>query len=768
MKNKNIFTSIFILSSVLVFGQTPILNSKPAITNKVIYLDFDGQVVSGTNWNTANGISVINALPSNLSTANKIVVWQHTSEDYFPFDVNITTDSLRFNAAPANKRIRLVITPTYSWYGNSAGGVAYVGSFTWGGTPGTPAWIFETQLGNSPKNIAEACSHEAGHTFTLRHQSTYTTLSSGTCTKTAEYNPGLGTGVTSWAPIMGVGYSKNVTIWHNGKSAVDCNTIQYDHSNGTTGITGANRLNFETDDVGNTYNSAKILNLSSINLLDSGLISTPADTDAYKFTICNNRYVSFNIKPWALDTNLNSYQGANLDIRFFLYEAITNSIVAVDTTLTRLHTLVGANLVPGSYYFTIDGGRSNNYSDYGSLGRYYIRIKATNPPAISSTIVAGSNICTNQNIPLNYTSNGVPDSWLWSVSNAVGTTTYNVQNPNVIFNAAGLYTVSLLASSTTSAGCTVTSILNVGAPPNLTVSSGISTCPYNNQTIIASGASSYVWMPGGYSGSVQVLNPGVTTVYTVTGSNGLCGNSATTAINIVSAPSISVSVSNNTVCIGESVSFTLTGANSYTLNPGGYNGNIINVTPASSTIYIITGSTGGACNNTKTKFITVVPNFTVGLSANKTDICAGENVYLTVSGANNYTITPVVASNNMYLVSPTVSTTYYALGSTDPHCVNSSEAVYVQVSACTGISELKTENMELKIYPNPALDFVSIEVSGSTKLEVITTLGGIIVSKKINNTSTLLLNTENWAKGVYFVKAISDTKKQVVQKLIIE
>ena len=62
--------------------------------------------------------------------------------------------------------------------------------------------------------MAEAAAHEVGHTLSLKHQSIY----NSSCVKTNEYHPGTGTGVTSWAPIMGVGYSKNITLFHNGKS----------------------------------------------------------------------------------------------------------------------------------------------------------------------------------------------------------------------------------------------------------------------------------------------------------------------------------------------------------------------------------------------------------------------------------------------------------------------------------------------------------------------------------------------------------------------
>jgi len=94
---------------------------------------------------------------------------------------------------------------------------------------------------------------------------------------------------------------KNVTIWHNGKSATSCTLTQLDHSNGSVGITGNAFLNFENDDVGDNLTNAKWLNLNTLTTQDSGLITTPSDIDVYRFSICGPRYVSINAKPWALD-----------------------------------------------------------------------------------------------------------------------------------------------------------------------------------------------------------------------------------------------------------------------------------------------------------------------------------------------------------------------------------------------------------------------------------------------------------------------------------
>src|SRR5437660_11220824 len=78
-------------------AQIPVLNSNPN-AGKVIYLDFDGQVVTGTSWNSGN---TINAAASTLTSSptNMTTVWKRVTEDYYPFDVNVTTDSAVFNSA---------------------------------------------------------------------------------------------------------------------------------------------------------------------------------------------------------------------------------------------------------------------------------------------------------------------------------------------------------------------------------------------------------------------------------------------------------------------------------------------------------------------------------------------------------------------------------------------------------------------------------------------------------------------------------------------
>lgn len=738
-------------------AQIPILNSAPAITNKVVYLDFDGQKVSGTAWNSGN---LVNASASSMSPANIILIWKRISEDYRPFDVNITTDSLRFNNAAPNRRIRVIITPTSAWYG-SAGGVAYVGSFAWGGTPGTPCWVFENQLGNNTKSIAEAAAHEVGHTLTLRHQSTY----NSSCAKTNEYNPGLGTGVTSWAPIMGVGYSKNVTIWHTGTSATGCTIVQNDHGSGSVGITGLSYLSFLPDDVGNTAATAKILNLNTINLVDSGIISQPSDIDAYQFTICSNRYVSFSVKPWALDTT--GYSGANLDVRFTLYNS-SNSVIAVDTPLTKLHTLAGANLSPGTYYFTIDGGRSGNYSDYGSLGKYYINIKATNPPALANTILTNSNICAGQTTTLNYSSNGVPTNWLWTISGPTATT-FTVQNPNLSFSPAGIYTISLLASNSSSPSCPTTITLNIGSNPGLSLNN-VSTllCPGKTVTITASGASSYTWLPGTFGGPTQIFSPLTSTNYTLHGSNGTCHSSITTSVNVSPNFTLNVNSSASILCPGKSVTLTASGASSYTFNPGGITNNPAIFTPSVTTAYVVTGNFA-SCQKLSSLTVVLSPTFNLNVAASDTVLCPGQSATLIATGAINYTFNPGGLTGYQVVVTPSGTTNYSVTGLGDNGC-EKEKLLTIAVNPCdqVGIGEFnKTE--VIQVYPNPTHGLLFIEtIAHSADIEVLSSVGAVVYSKKLITSGTLKIDTFSWVSGVYLIRVKVENEMPFVTKRIIK
>jgi hypothetical protein len=351
---KKIFTLIFLLAIAQLFNKVisaPKLNSFPS-ASATIFLDFDGHYVDCAVWNNT---TPINCLPSTMTDNQVTEVFNRVAEDYRPFNVNVTTDSVMFLAAPLQNRIRIIVTPTSNWYPN-VGGVAWVGSFTWGDD--TPAFVFCDKLGpNNPKIVGECCSHESGHAVGLSHQSRY----GADCNLTEQYNSGVGNGEVSWAPIMGNSYYKNMSGWSNGPTPYGCTNLEDNLSI----IATRNGFGYRNDDFDETVNSSTTpLNINGFNV--NGIISTTTDIDAFQFNVAQPSQLNILANPFSVGGN-NS--GANLDIKLEIFNAAGTLIKSYDPT-NSMSVVVDTILNIGAYFIKISGIGNANVSQYGSLGAY--------------------------------------------------------------------------------------------------------------------------------------------------------------------------------------------------------------------------------------------------------------------------------------------------------------------------------------------------------------------------------------------------------------
>ncbi|MEO7394302.1 MAG: T9SS type A sorting domain-containing protein [Chitinophagaceae bacterium] len=394
---KKLFTVIFLSGLFLSFkaNSTPILNSLPT-AQATIFLDFDGQYVYGSSW---NGGRPLDCASSGLTDVQITEVFNRVSEDYRPFDINITTDSVMFLAAPLTKRIRIIITSTSSWYPN-VGGVAYTGSFTWGDD--TPGFVFSDKLGPfRPKMVAECCSHESGHTLSLSHQAKY----SGTCTLLATYHDGIGTGETAWAPVMGNSYYRNFSGWNNGPTPTGCTADQDNLSI----ITSYNGFTYRQDDHSDDTNlNPTTLLVTGTSFSNSGIITTSNDKDVFKLTFSKYGALHLEVLPFSVGTN---NDGADLDVKITLLNS-SSQVIRVYDDPAILNIAVDTTLNAGKYFLVVEGAGNVNISDYGSLGSY--KISGTNTPLIITPVrqvlltgkVDNSNHSLSWNIiadePINY------------------------------------------------------------------------------------------------------------------------------------------------------------------------------------------------------------------------------------------------------------------------------------------------------------------------------------------------------------------------------
>jgi len=372
MKNylQKLCLSALLLLTAHAYSQAPKLNSLLSAA-PTIFLDFDGQTVQNPAWQS--GLQFTCA-PSTMNAAQITEIFNRVSEDYRPFSVNITTDSTVYFLAPVLQRVRMIVTPTSAWMPN-VGGVTYVNCFTWGSE--TPGFVFEDKLAYAPKYIGECCTHESGHAVGLSHQSRY----DSNCNLLEPYHSGTGTGQTSWAPVMGNSYYKNMTGWSDGPTPYDCSQFQ----DNLTIITTMNGFTYRPDDYTSTKNeTTTVVNPVSFNI--QGIISTPNDKDAFKLTVSQTGQYHFQADPYSINAG---NDGADLDIMLSLYDNNGN-LIRLYNPLETMSINVDTTLNAGTYYLQISGAGNNNTSNYGSLGSYtFLGFKGA--LAIHSVTLSGAN-----------------------------------------------------------------------------------------------------------------------------------------------------------------------------------------------------------------------------------------------------------------------------------------------------------------------------------------------------------------------------------------
>ena len=359
------------IASTEALANTFKMHSKPG-ASKTIYLDFDGHTASGTAWSSSTIIAPAYDLSGNPAAfdnnelSNIISIWNRVSEDYMPFDVDVTTEPpsadalLRTSAADISYGVRVVITKT-GIISCTCSGLAYVGVVSMVNNAAyQPAWIFQQSLANNEKYIAESIAHETGHTLGLFHdgQNTGSTITS--------YYEGHGTGTTAWAPIMGASYYKNVTQFSNG-AYPGANNQQDD-----VAVLASNGILPRTDLVGNTFATASYFtNLetgATVNVQPSGVIETSTDVDMYMVNAAGGA-VNLAVSPAAT--------GPNLDIKLTLYKS-DGTIVTTNAPEAELSAIINISLPAGTYFLAVSGsahgqsGTDYGYPTQGSLGQYQI------------------------------------------------------------------------------------------------------------------------------------------------------------------------------------------------------------------------------------------------------------------------------------------------------------------------------------------------------------------------------------------------------------
>jgi hypothetical protein len=264
-------------------------------------------------------------------------------------------------------------------------------------------------------------------------------------------------------------------------------------------------------------------------------------------------------------------------------------------------------------------------------------------------------ICAGSSV--NLTASGA-SGYVWAHS---GSTTASV-------SVAPLTTTTYTVTGTTencSTSRTITVVVNPNPVIAINTSPSSTICNGASVTLTASGAATYLWSPTNLTTASITVSPTTNTTYTVTGSQNGCSVTATRTVTVAANPTITTSASISSICQGASSVLSASGASTYTWQPGNLSGSLVQVTPASTTTYTVTGTNAAGCARTATRTITVKQLPLVSINANRTGLCTGQNVTLTASGANSYIWQPGNLNGATRTFTPAATTTYTVTGTTN-------------------------------------------------------------------------------------------------------
>lgn len=326
--------------------------------------------------------------------------------------------------------------------------------------------------------------------------------------------------------------------------------------------------------------------------------------------------------------------------------------------------------------------------------------------------------------PVNMTLGNATVTYSWSVSSGASVSSAGATSPVVTFTTNGTYTLTLLSTNSTTTN-TSTQIVNVQSCISPSVSFSVPT-------------------------GTNCNNAALSFTNTSTGS-------PTPTFSWSTSPAANVTISPSPTASNAAITFSAPGVYSVTLWASNASGtaqvtqtvNVSNCAPVSSFTLPANTCTGTAL--TMTNNSTGATSYSWSCSPSAGSISSATAMSPTITFVNPATYTVTLKATNVS--GSTISTQT------------------ITVTACAGIAENNLLSENVHVFPNPAKDFVVVELSSnytdSYTFTLTNILGKSVMSEKVLAKDKVSINLSNLSKGVYFLSV--ETKGQkATKKIVIE
>ena len=493
-------------------------------------------------------------------------------------------------------------------------------------------------------------------------------------------------GVKLWNPVTSSFTTTHYSLGNHSAAFMNITNASKMYFIECTSVTGVNTWEFRNLSSGlidvELYAPSNWGGLRSTTITESNTIAyTVTGTDANGCTATDDVLISVNPSPTisaGADQTKCSGESVTLSGSGAASYAWDNGVTdgtSFTPTATATYTVTGTDATgctaTDDVLVTVNNTHSSGtYYTFNSVGQWnpYADFNANMPSALSAA---------PYNFPTTETTSGFPSGWqikIISVGNINHTCPYgsnthiystsdyvgNIYNIDGLISNNGGFNHTVLSTSLNSdpwsqgnsnqiipGSCTVLNTVVVefyynGNPVVITPSETQTACE------------SYTWHGNTYTSSG-------TYTQTLQSSAG-CDSVASLALTITGNPSV-IAGANQTICAGESVTLSASGAASYAWDNGVTDG--ASFTPNTTATYTITGTDANGCTATDDVLISVNPSPTISAGADQTK-CSGESVTLSGSGAASYAWDNGVTDGTSF--TPTATATYTVTGTDATGC----------------------------------------------------------------------------------------------------